>query len=165
MTNPPETINQFYHQLNSTLQSVPFADKILLMGDFNARVGQDYQTWPRVLGRFGCGKSNSNGELLLELCTEHQLSITNTFFQHKAAHKHSWMHPRSKHWHLIDFIITRQRDLPDFLDTRAMRGANCSTDHILIQSRVKLKVRRKMKKSRQPPKKLDVSRLKSRSTC
>ena len=71
------------------------------------------------------------------------------------------MHPRSKNWHLIDFVITRQRDLPDILDTRAMRGANCSTDHIMIRTKAKLRVRRKMKKGRTSCQKLDVSRLKN----
>jgi len=40
------------------------------------------------MGNFETGKCNSNGELLLETCTEHQLFITNTCFKHKDAHKH-----------------------------------------------------------------------------
>ena len=143
MTNSQENINRFYDQLNQALRSVPAADKILLMGDFNARVGQDHSTWPGVIGKYGCGNLNSNGELLISVCSEHQLCITNTFFKHRPAHKFSWMHPRSKNWHLIDFVITRQRDLPDILDTRAMRGANCSTDHIMIRTKARLSVRRK----------------------
>lgn len=160
MTNSQETIDVFYHQLDRTLISIPKQDKIILMGDFNARVGQDNITWSKALGKYGCGKVNSNGELLLSLCMEHQLCITNTFFKHKPAHKNSWMHPRSKHWHLIDYIITRHRDLPDIRDTRAMRGANCNTDHIMIQTQVRFKLRRKIKKTKQPPKKIDVNCLK-----
>ena len=30
------------------------------------------------------------------------------------------MHPRSKHWHQLDFIICKQRDIHDFHITRAM---------------------------------------------
>ena len=132
MTNSPETLNQFYHELNKTLRSVPAPDKIIIIWDFNARVGQDHSTWPGVIGKFNWEKLKTNGELLLSTCTEHQLSITNTF-QHKSAYKYSWMHLRSKH-------------LPDILDTRAMRGANCSTDHIMIRSTANVKVRSKMKK-------------------
>ncbi|XP_033106174.1 craniofacial development protein 2-like [Anneissia japonica] len=162
MTNSTENINQFYQQLDSTLRTISPSDKIMLMGDFNARVGQDYITWPKVLEKYGCGKLNSNGEFLLTLCTEHQLAITNTFFNHKPAHKNSWMHSRSKHWHLIDYIIILQRDLVDILDTRAMRGANCSTDHIMIRSITKFKVRRKMMKGRKSNYKLNISRIKNR---
>ena len=76
MTNSQENINRFYDQLNQALRSVPAADKILLMGDFNARVGQDHSTWPGVIGKYGCGNLNSNGELLISVCSEHQLCIT-----------------------------------------------------------------------------------------
>ena len=56
-------------------------------------------------------------------------------------HKTSWMHPRFKHWHLIDNIIVRRRDLNQVQNTRAMRGAECSTDHRLIRSILRLTVR------------------------
>ena len=50
------------------------------------------------------------------------------------------MHPRSKQWHLIDYIIVRQRDLRDVCITRAMRGAECWTDHRLIRAVLKLHI-------------------------
>ena len=56
-------------------------------------------------------------------------------------HKTSWMHPRSKHWHFIDHIIVRHLDLNEVQVTRAMRGAECSTDHLLICSTLQLAVR------------------------
>ena len=46
------------------------------------------------------------------------------------------MHPRSKHWHLLDYVITRQKDLNDVLDTRVMRGADCATDHNMVPSKL-----------------------------
>ncbi|KAL8610932.1 hypothetical protein ACOMHN_042549 [Nucella lapillus] len=48
------------------------------------------------------------------------------------------MHPRSKQWHLIDYVICRRRDARDFRTTRAMWGAECWTDHRLVRSVVKL---------------------------
>ena len=56
-------------------------------------------------------------------------------------HKTSWMHPRSKHWHLIDYVIVTRRDLNDVQITGASRGAECSTDHRLIRSTLRLTVR------------------------
>jgi len=72
------------------------------------------------------------------------------------------MHPRSKRWHLIDYVITRQRDLKDIHDTRAMCGADCNTDHIMIKSCSSLIIKRKIKKSKQPSKKLNVNKLKDK---
>ena len=45
-----------------------------------------------------------------------------------------------------------------------MRGANCSTDHILIKTKSRLKVRRLMRKNNQRPRKLNVRKLKQDAT-
>ena len=149
----------FYRSLDATIRSVPRNDKLILLGDFNARVGEQNLLWPGVLGNHGIGNMNNNGERLLSLCSEHSLVITNTIFQLKNKHKTTWMHPRSKHWHLIDYVIVRQRDRGEVLVTRAMRGAECSTDHNLIRSKMKISIRPQMR--RQPPsKKLNCSMLK-----
>ena len=97
----------FYQQLDQQLTAVPGADKIMLLGDFNARVGRDHLLWNRVIGKDGVGNINANGELLLGLCSEHELAITNTFFRQQNRFKTTW----SKHWHLLDYAITRKRDL------------------------------------------------------
>ena len=84
---------------------------------------------------------NSSGLQMLSLCSELGLAITNTFFELRDMHKTYWMHPRSKHWHLIDYVIVRRRDLNEVQITRAMHGAECSTDHRLICSTLRLAVR------------------------
>ena len=93
------------------------------------------------MGKHGIGKCNSNGELLLALCSEFELIVTNTMFKQKDERKTTWMHPRSGHWHMIDFIITRCRDKMDIHSTRAMREANCLTDHQILRSNVAFRIR------------------------
>ena len=41
MTNPDENKEAFYNQLASVLSGIPRTDKLLLIGDFNARIGRD----------------------------------------------------------------------------------------------------------------------------
>ena len=135
---------EFYRTLSDIISTIPATDKILLLGDFNARVGKNHRLWNKVIGKEGIGNMNENGQLLLGLCTEHQLAITNTFFRMKNRFKTSWMHPRSRHWHLIDYVITRQSDLKDHLTTRAMLSADdCWTDHRLVTSKLKIQLSRK----------------------
>ena len=80
MTNPDEVKDKFYDDLDSVISAAPWTDKLILLGDFNARVGTDYQTWEGVIGSESVGKCNSNGFLLLRKCAEHELLITNTVF-------------------------------------------------------------------------------------
>ena len=131
--------DRFYHMLYSTFRRILQDDKIILLGDFNARVGRNHDIWHGVIGHHGVCNMNSSGLRLLSLCSEFGLAITNTF-QLCDMHKTSWMHPRSKQWHLIDYVIVRRRDLNEVKITRAMRGAECYTDHRLIHSTLRLTV-------------------------
>ena len=110
MANPEDNKETFYSQLNGTLRNIPSIDNLLLIGDLNAWIGRENDKWPSTLGKYGIGKCNSNGELLLALCTEFNLIVANTMFKQKDAHKTTWTHPGSQHGHMIDFIITRCRD-------------------------------------------------------
>uniref|UniRef100_G1KZB9 Endonuclease/exonuclease/phosphatase domain-containing protein n=1 Tax=Anolis carolinensis TaxID=28377 RepID=G1KZB9_ANOCA len=131
----------FYCQLDTVLLEIPKEDKIILLGDFNARVGRASDLWPGIIGKNGIRNSNSNGILLLTKCGEHNLVITNTLFCQKNKLKTSWKYPQSKHWHLLDSVITRARDRRDVLLTRAMTDADdCWTDHRLIRSMMAIKI-------------------------
>jgi len=77
MTNPNEIEDRFYEELDSLIASVPKSERLIILGDFNARVGNDHQAWPRTIGKHGVGKCNSNGLLLLSLCASHDLAIFN----------------------------------------------------------------------------------------
>ncbi|KAJ7417867.1 craniofacial development protein 2-like protein [Willisornis vidua] len=93
--------DKFYTDLHCLTQKVPADDKIIILGDFNARAGKNFEACKGVLGKHRVENCNKNGRLLLKLCAEHQLTITNTIFQQKDSLKTTWMHPQSKHWHLI----------------------------------------------------------------
>ena len=131
MTNPDEVKDMFYDDLDNIISATPSTDKLILLSDLNARVGTDHQTWEGVIGSVGVGKCNSNS-LLLRKCAENDLLITNTVFKLPNKNMISWMHPRSKHWHLIDYVIVRRTDRQDITNT--MCGADCWTDHRLVVS-------------------------------
>lgn len=162
MTNDDATKEKFYSDLDMLLRQTPKEDKIILIGDFNARVGTDKPAWPGTLGQHGVGKMNENGLLLLSKCKEHDLTITNTLFQLPLAQKTTWMHPRSKHWHLIDYVIVRRRDIRDVVITRVMRGAECQTDHMMLRCKLKMSIKPFARKTNaQTVRKLNVAPLKT----
>ena len=130
----------FMTKLYSTLWMTLQSDKIILLGDFNARVGRNHDIWKDVIGHHNVGNINSSGLRLHSLCSELVLAIKNTFFQLCDMYKISWMHLRSKHWHLIDYINVARCDLNEVQITRAMRGAECSTPHHLTRSTLRLTV-------------------------
>ena len=164
MTNPDELKDKFYDDLDSVISATPRTDKLIILGDFSARVGTDHQTWEGVIGSEGVGKCNSNGLLLLRKCAMHELLITNTVFCLPTCRKTTWMHARSKHWHLIDYVIVRRKDRQDVRVTKTMCGADCWTDHRLVVSKLNLRIQPvRRPQGKKVPKKLDVSKLKQDS--
>ena len=71
MTNPDEVKDKFYDVLDSVFSGTYQRDKLILLRDFNAKVGTDHQTWEGVIVSEGIGKCNSNGLLLLKKCAKH----------------------------------------------------------------------------------------------
>lgn len=84
-------------------------------------------------------------------------------YQLRDMHKTTWMHPRSKQWHLIDYIITRQSDLKDVMITRSMRGADGGTDHRLVRAKLNLKIRPPMRRCA-PRARLNIRALQDANT-
>ncbi|BHF59278.1 hypothetical protein SprV_0100223500 [Sparganum proliferum] len=58
MTSPDAAKDRFYKDLHAFLATVSKADKLIVLGDFNACVGTDHAAWRRVLGSHGLGGSS-----------------------------------------------------------------------------------------------------------
>ncbi|BHF84932.1 hypothetical protein SprV_1002808600 [Sparganum proliferum] len=150
----------FYEDLHALLATVSKADKLIVLGEFNARVGTDHTAWRGVLGPHGLRGSNDNGLLLLRTCAEHRLILTNTFFCLSEREKATWRHPRSRQWHLLDYVLVRRRDQRDVLVTKAIAGADGWTDHRLVISKMRIRLQpRRRPQGKRPPGKLNVALL------
>ncbi|XP_047485900.1 uncharacterized protein LOC125036983 [Penaeus chinensis] len=102
---------------------------------------------------------NDNGQRLLELCTYHNLCVTNSFFRTKPQHKVSWRHPRSKHWHQLDLILVRRAALKNVLHTRSYHSADCDTDHSLVCCKIRLTPKRFHCSKQQGNLRIDVNKM------
>ncbi|XP_060083367.1 uncharacterized protein LOC132562631 [Ylistrum balloti] len=90
--------------------------------------------------------------MILELCTFHELCVTKTYFSTKLNHRVSWRHPRSKHFHQLDHVLTRRRSLKHVLVTRTYHSADSDTDNSLVcrMTRLKLKTFHCIKREGKP---------------
>ena len=81
-----------------------------------------------------------------------------TNFQQADKYKTTWMHLRSRHWHLLDYVVVHQQDRKDVNFTCAMRGSGWLSDHLLVRSVMKVKVAPLERRQHQPQtRKLNVS--------
>ena len=72
-------VEWFYEDIQDLLELAPEKNVLLIIGDWNAKVGS--QETPGVIGKFGLGVQNEAGQRLIEFCQENALVIANTLFQ------------------------------------------------------------------------------------
>ena len=92
-----EEIGKFYEDLQRIIQNIPSQEIPIVMEDFSAKVGGEWEIWKRALGKFGYGKENERGERLLNVRTNNNFRVMNTvFFQKKDNRKWTWEAPDGK---------------------------------------------------------------------
>lgn len=127
-----EEVDTFYGKLSDTIDSIPDYEDLYVMGDFNGRVGERRTPWTKNLGPYSDLKTpcNYNGNHILELCAEHDLIITNTFFQHRTTQIYTWYKWDSINVSSqIDFMLVRSHMRSNITDSRAIPNACLDTDH------------------------------------
>ena len=135
--------DEFYQQLQDTLDAIPKYDIKILMGDLNAQIDGNQRGLNNTIGTYGTGNTlNDNGERLVALCNANGLIVGNTFFKHKNIHKKTWRSPDGNTRNEIDFICISKRWRSSLQDVRVCRGADVSSDHYLLTSKIKLKLKR-----------------------
>jgi hypothetical protein len=139
------------------------SDILILVGDFNARVGSCTNDDDRdIVGKFGVDQRNEAGDNLVEFCALNGLRIMNTVFKKRDRLKHTWQHPGTKNWHCIDYVMFRQTQSRKCTNVEVKRSAECWSDHKLLAAEIRLRATRKYRQLEQvPQKKLDVALLRS----
>ena len=122
----------FYEILNFIVSKLPKSYQLVILGDFNARVGSDHDSWAPCLGHFGFGKMNSNGQRLLKFFHKQNLCVTNSFFKTKPQHKVSLIHPRYKNLHQLYVILVRRHRISYVHLTRSYHSSDRNNNHLLV---------------------------------
>ena len=138
--------DDFYDQLDKIYRDSHIEKNVtMLLGDLNAKVGQDNDNTERIMGKHGLGTMNDNGERLISFCMEHDLVIGGTLFPHKKIHKATWKSPDQTTLNQIDHICISKKFRRSLLDVKVQRGADVKSDHYLLSSSVQLKLKKRQK--------------------
>ncbi len=157
-TATQEEIDDFYNSVKQAVDGSPTNDMLVLMGDFNAKIGEGMETGEEnIIGSFGLGARNERGESLVSFATENELIVCNTWFKQHKRRLYTWTAPDGKTRNQIDYILVRKSSRTSVTNTRTFPGADCGTDHQLLcmDMRCRIKTRRREK----PIERFDVSAI------
>ena len=139
----PLAKDDFYNGLQDCLSGRNRKDMLILIGEFNAKLGKNNQGFEEVMGQQGEGDTMSdNGERFADACAANELVIGGTIFPHKRIHKITWVSPDNHTENQIDHICIGKKFRTSLQDVRSYRGADVGSDHHLVIGRVQLKLKR-----------------------
>ena len=148
-----QDIEQFYDELNSAIKKCKGNEVKIVMGDFNAKVGNEADG--KIVGKVGLGFRNGRGDILVEWCNEQGFCIVNTCFQQPKNKLWTWKSPDGVTKNQIDFILVPKRFRTSVINVKTYPGADCDSDHVPVVAKFRLKLKRISKPNRTPKLQLD----------
>ena len=72
-----DVMDEFYNQLQDTLDTASKRDAVFVIGDFNAKIGAGHchEEEKAVIGKFGLGERNKRGDNLVDFCISNDLVV------------------------------------------------------------------------------------------
>jgi exonuclease III len=139
---------ELYDRLEEICNNVQKYDTIIIMGDFNVKIGKEKHL-AKEAGKYTIhNETNKNGQLLARFAARNKLFIKTTSFQHKRIHMGTWNIPGTDEVNQIDHVLASLRHSSAVLHVRCHRRPNCDSDHYLV----KVKVRERIAKTQAAPK-------------
>ncbi|GFS13724.1 craniofacial development protein 2-like [Elysia marginata] len=118
-----EDIEKFYEELETAKKQCKPQNPLIIMGDFNAKVGQEQVE--DIVGNHGLGIKNERGEKLIEWCQTNNIIIGNTWFQQPPRRKWTWESPGGDTKNQIDYIMISKRFRNALLAAKTYPSADC----------------------------------------
>jgi hypothetical protein len=106
----------FYDLLEKEYDKCPKNDMKLIIGDFNAKIGQEGNLKPTI-GKHSLHKDfRDNGMRLLGYAVCRNMIIGSTLFPYRNIHKITWKYPDEGTFNQIDHILIDVRHGSNLLD-------------------------------------------------
>ena len=137
----PEDKEMFYEKLQAVVNKTPNRDIRILLGDLNAKIGSDNIGREHIMGTHGLGEINDNGDRFTEFCALNDLVIGGSIFPHKETHKATWVSHDKRTENQIDHITIDKKFRRSMLDVRVKRGADAASDHHMVITKLRLKLK------------------------
>ena len=103
MDSNENAIQEFYKDLDATKKKCKSGEMLLVMGDWNAKIGCSVEQ--RMVDGYSLGSRNERGDLLVSWCHENNMVVTNTWFKNHSRRLCTWRSPGDLTRNQIDYIL------------------------------------------------------------
>jgi endonuclease/exonuclease/phosphatase family metal-dependent hydrolase len=135
--SPDAMKDAFYDQLSQECEKARKYDILILLGDFNAKIGRE-NFMATVAGKCTLHEVTSeNVKRLGQLAARHNMIIKSTCFEPKRIHKGTWTCPGTNVVNQIHHVVINKRHASSITDVKSCRGPSCDSDHFLVKATIK----------------------------
>jgi exonuclease III len=147
--------DRLYDELECVFDKFHKYHMIILLGDFNTKVGREDISKPTIGNKNLHKTSDYNGVRSVNCPTSKNLRIKSTMFPHRNIHEYTWTSPDGKTRNQIDHILVDRRRHSNVLDVQSFRAADCESDHYLVV----VKVRERLAVNKQRSQRFNMERF------
>jgi hypothetical protein len=152
--------DSFYQELEKGYDNTPSNDMNMVIRDFNAKIGKE-EIYQDTVGRHNLHeKTNDNGQRVIYFAVSKDLVVSSTCFPHRDINKYTWTSPDGTTHNQIDHVLVERRNASNIMDIRTYRGADCGSDHHLVEVVYRCRTRAQKCKYHPQEPKIDIVKLK-----
>ncbi|KAL4143409.1 hypothetical protein QTP88_005744 [Uroleucon formosanum] len=138
----PEEKDDFYENLEQTLNEIPRNRIRIVLGDFNAKLGKE-NIFRTTIG----------------------LVVKSTMFPRKDIYKGTWKAPNSRYTNQIDHVMINTRFKNCIQEVKTVRGADCDSDHYLVKGKLNVKLKKLGVRKGTMVDRYEVNKFKDKTVC
>ena len=111
------------------MSDIDVGERLLICGDMNGHVGAEVDGFEGVHGRYGFGRRNVDGEMLLEFADALDFAVVNTWFKKEVRKMITYETKACKM--VIDFFLIRKSERKLVRDVKVIHE-ECIKQHKLL---------------------------------
>ena len=143
-----EEKEEFWSEVEEVIRSIPREERIVIGADFNGHIGEGNNGDEEVMGKYGVGERNAEGQMIVDCAKQMEMALVNSYFKKREEHKITYKSGgRSTQ---IDFILCRRCHLKEFSDCKALPWESVARQHRVLVGKLNLEVKTRRKVRTEP---------------
>ncbi|XP_063875050.1 uncharacterized protein LOC135108205 [Scylla paramamosain] len=133
-----DEMEEFWSEVEEVIQNIPREERVVIGADFNVHIGEGNNGDEDVMGKYGVGKRNEEGQMVVDCAKQMEMALVNTYFKKRGEHRVTHMSGgRSTQ---VEFILRREYNLKEFSDCKVVPGESVAKQHRVLVGNLSLKL-------------------------
>lgn len=145
---PQEEKDQFWRDMDAAFGKVPGGERVFIGADFNGHVGEGNRGDEEVMGRYGYGRRNEEGQEIVDFAKRAELAVLNTYFKKGEEQRVTYRSGGRKTQ--IDYLVCKRRHLKEVSDCYVLGGESVATQHKVVVAKFNVMTKKKGKRTVEP---------------